>query len=207
MEGQRLEANTMQRMRERQEELGAIAQRNQAEESEFRGLLSALGQQGQVRQAQFGLGLQGVQQRNVAAESDFARQQAAMTQRNQAAQQAFAGAMQKTMSEEQLKQQQMANLQSFSGLAPVSGQFGALQGAGSGAGVVSPGVQYQPTNVMGLLQGQQQLASDTFGTQADIFGTQAKVAMQPSGFGQALGAVAGGFAGGAGAAWGAKKWP
>ena len=184
MQAQQLEVNTAQQLRERADELAALGQRNQAQEAEYQGLLAAVGQQAQVRQAQYGLGLQGVQQRNVAAESDFARQQAAMTQRNQAAQQSFAGAMQKTMSEEQLKQQQMANLQSFSGLAPVAGQFGALQGAGSGAGISSQGVQYQPTSAMQLLQGQQQMAQQQFGTQANIFGTQAKLSAAPSAFGR-----------------------
>ena len=195
MGGQRLEANTMQRMRERQDELGALAQRNQAEEAEYQGLLSALGQQAGTRQAQYGLDMQGIQQRNVAAQQDLAGQQQAMAQRNQAAQQSFTSAMQKAGTQEQMKQQQMANLQSFSGLAPVSSQFGALPGAQQAAQANFMPLQYQPTNAMGLLQGQQQLAASNFGTQANIYGTQAKIASQPSGFGQILGTVAGGWAG------------
>ena len=189
MGGQRLEANTMQRMRERQDELGALAQRNQAEEAEYQGLLSALGQQAGTRQAQYGLDMQGVQQRNVAAQQDLAAQQQAMAQRNQAAQQSFTSAMQKAGTQEQMKQQQMANLQSFSGLAPVSSQFGMLQGAQQAAQANFTPLQYQPTNAMGLLQGQQNLAASNFGTQANIFGTQAKIASQPSGFANVLGSA------------------
>jgi len=207
MGGQRLEANTMQRMRERQDELGALAQRNQAEEAEYQGLLSALGQQAGTRQAQYGLDMQGIQQRNVAAQQDLAAQQQAMAQRNQAAQQSFTSAMQKAGTQEQMKQQQMANLQSFSGLAPVSSQFGALPGAQQAAQANFMPLQYQPTNAMGLLQGQQNLAASNFGTQGQMWGQQAQIAAQPSGFGQVLGTVAGGFAGGAGSAWGAAKWP
>ena len=197
MGGQRLEANTMQRMRERQDELGALAQRNQAEEAEYQGLLSALGQQAGTRQAQYGLDMQGVQQRNVAAQQDLAAQQQAMAQRNQAAQQSFASAMQKAGTQEQMKQQQMANLQSFSGLAPVASQFGMLPGAQQAAQANFMPLQYQPTNAMGLLQGQQNLAQQQFGTQAGMWGQQAKIASQPSGFGQLLGTVAGGWAGSA----------
>ena len=200
---QAVEFDTSQRMRERADELSAMAQRNQAEEGEYQSLLSALGQQAATRQAQYGLDLQGVQQRNVAADADFAKQQQAMAQRNQAAQQSFASAMQKTMSEEQLKQQQMANLQSFSGLAPVAAQFGMLPGAQQAAASTYSPVQYQPTNAMQLLQGQQQLAASNFGTQANIYGTQAQMAMQPSGaagFGQLVGTTIGaaGHAGGFG---------
>ena len=195
MGGQRLEANTMQRMRERQDELGALAQRNQAEEAEYQGLLSALGQQAGTRQAQYGLDMQGVQQRNVAAQQDLAAQQQAMAQRNQAAQQSFTSAMQKAGTQEQMKQQQMANLQSFSGLSPVASQFGMLPGAQQAAQANFMPLQYQPTNAMGLLQGQQNLAQQQFGTQAGMWGQQAQIAGQPSGFGQLLGTVAGGWAG------------
>ena len=193
---QAAEFNTSQRLRERADELSAKAQRNQAEEGEYQSLLSALGQQGATRQAQYGLELQGTAQRNQAAEADLARQQQAMAQRNQAAQQSFAGAMQKTMSEEQLKQQQMANLQSFSGLAPVSAQFGNIQGAQQGVASSFQPIQYQPTNTMQLLQNQQQLSQQQFGTQAGIWGQQAEIAAQPSGFGQLAGTVIGGWAGG-----------
>jgi hypothetical protein len=179
---QAVEFDTSQRLRERADELSAMAQRNQAEEGEYQSLLSALGQQGATRQAQYGQELQGIQQRNVASEADLARQQQAMAQRNQAAQQSFASAMQKTMSEEQLKQQQMANLQSFSGLTPVAAQFGALQGAQQGVASSYQPIQYQPTDVAGLLQNQQQLASNTFGTQANIFGSQVQQSMAPSSF-------------------------
>ena len=160
-----------------------------------------------AEQSEFGMGQQVLAQRNQAADTDFARQQAAMGQRNQARQQAFANAMQRTATQQQMQQQQMANLQSFSGLAPVSTQFGGLAGAQqAGAANFNP-IQYTPTSGMQLLQGQQGLASNIFGTQANIYGTQTEAAMQPSGFGSLLGTVAGGFAGGAGAAWGAKKWP
>ena len=196
MGGQRLEANTMQRMRERQDELSALAQRNQAEEAEYQGLLSALGQQAGTRQAQYGLDMQGIQQRNVAAQQDLAAQQQAMAQRNQAAQQSFTSAMQKAGTQEQMKQQQMANLQSFSGLSPVASQFGMLPGAQQAAQANFMPLQYQPTNAMQMLQGQQNLAASNFGTQANIFGTQAEAAMQPSGFGQVLGTAAGVWAGG-----------
>ena len=187
---QAVEFDTSQRMRERADELSAMAQRNQAEEGEYQSLLSALGQQGATRQAQYGMELQGAAQRNQAAEADLARQQQAMAQRNQAAQQSFASAMQKTMSEEQLKQQQMANLQSFSGLTPVAAQFGALPGAQQAVASSFQPIQYQPTNVAGLLQNQQQLASKTFGTQANIFGTQAQLSMQSSPFERIAGGMA-----------------
>jgi hypothetical protein len=186
---QAAEFDTSQRLRERADELSAMAQRNQAEEGEYQSLLAALSQQGATRQAQYGQELQGIQQRNVASEADLARQQQAMAQRNQAAQQSFASAMQKTMSEEQLKQQQMANLQSFSGLAPVSAQFGNIQGAQQGVASSYQPIQYQPTNTMQLLQGQQNLASNTFGTQANIFGSQVQQSMAPTGFERIAGAV------------------
>ena len=192
---QAAEFNTSQRLRERADELSAMAQRNQAEEGEYQSLLSALGQQGATRQAQYGQELQGIQQRNVASEADLARQQQSMAQRNQAAQQSFASAMQKTMSEEQLKQQQMANLQSFSGLTPVAAQFGALQGAQQGVASSYQPIQYQPTNVGGLLQGQQNLAASVFGNQAEIYKTQAGLAAQPSGFAELLGTGVGVWAG------------
>jgi len=202
MGGQRLEANTMQRMRERQDELGALAQRNQAEEAEYQGLLSALGQQAGTRQAQYGLDMQGVQQRNVAAQQDLAAQQQAMAQRNQAAQQSFTSAMQKAGTQHQMEQQRIANLQSYVNKAPVASQFGMLQGAQQAAQANFTPLQYQPTNAMGLLQGQQQMAASNFGTQADIFGTQAKAATTPSGFGQVLGTVGGATMGGWAQNWG-----
>ena len=192
---QAAEFNTSQRLRERADELSAMAQRNQAQEGEYQSLLAALGQQGATRQAQYGQELQGIQQRNLAAEADLSRQQQAMAQRNQAAQQSFASAMQKTMSEEQLKQQQMANLQSFSGLTPVAAQFGALPGAQQGVASSYQPIQYQPTNTMQLLQGQQQMAASNFGTQADIWGKQAEIAAKPSGFAELLGTGVGVFAG------------
>ena len=192
---QAAEFNTSQRLRERADELSAMAQRNQAEEGEYQSLLAALGQQGATRQAQYGQELQGIQQRNVASEADLARQQQSMAQRNQAAQQSFASAMQKTMSEEQLKQQQMANLQSFSGLTPVAAQFGALQGAQQGVASSYQPIQYQPTIVGGLLQGQQNLAASVFGNQAELYKTQAGLAAQPSAFGAIAGGVAGALTG------------
>ncbi len=137
-------------------------------------------------------------QRNQAADTDFARQQAAMGQRNQARQQAFSNAMQQTATQQQMQQQQMANLQSFSGLAPVSGQFGGLAGAQAAAGANFNPMQYTPTSAAGLLGGQQNLAGNIFGTQANIWGQQAQMANQPSGFGSILGTVAGGLAGNAG---------
>ena len=192
---QAAEFNSSQRLRERADELSAMAQRNQAEEGEYQSLLSALGQQGATRQAQYGQELQGIQQRNVASEADLARQQQSMAQRKQAAHQSFASAMQKTMSEEQLKQQQMANLQSFSGLTPEAALFGALQGAQQGVASSYQPIQYQPTNVGGLLQGQQNLAASVFGNQANIFGSQAELAAQPSAFGAIAGGVAGALTG------------
>ena len=132
----------------------------------------------------------------MAAQQDLAAQQQAMAQRNQAAQQSFTSAMQKAGTQEQMKQQQMANLQSFSGLSPVASQFGMLPGAQQAAQANFMPLQYQPTNAMQMLQGQQNLAASNFGTQANIFGTQAEAAMQPSGFGQVLGTAAGVWAGG-----------
>ena len=98
----------------------------------------------------------------------------------------------------------MANLQSFSGLAPVSSQFGGLSGAQAQAGANFNPIQYQPTSAAALLQNQQSLQGNIFGTQANIWGQQAQAAMQPSGFGQILGTVGGAFAGGVGEAYGAK---
>tara|TARA_R110000824_G_scaffold163434_2_gene339184 strand:- start:2624 stop:4996 length:2373 start_codon:yes stop_codon:yes gene_type:complete len=194
-------------LRERGAELEGLAQRNQAEEAELNSLTQIVTQMNQARTGQFAMGVQATDQRNQAATADFQRQQQALAQRNQAAQQAYTNATQKTLTQDQMKQQQMANLQSFSGLQPVAGQYG-MTGAGaqqSAAGLYQP-PGYQPTNVMGMLQGQQQMAASNFGTQAGIWGQQAKIAGQPSGFGQVLGTVAGAFAGGAGQAWGAKKW-
>ena len=95
-----------------------------------------------------------------------------------------------------MQQQQMANLQSFSGLAPVSGQFGGLAGAQAAAGANFNPIQYQPTSAAGLLGGQQNLAGNIFGTQAGIWGKQAQIANQGSGFGQIAGTVAGAALGG-----------
>ena len=89
----------------------------------------------------------------------------------------------------------MANLQSFSGLAPISGQFGNLGGAQQAAFANYSPVQYQPTNTAALLQNQQNLQGSIFGTQANIWGQQAQAAMQPSGFGSLLGTVGGAWAG------------
>jgi len=135
-------------------------------------------------------------QRNQAADTDFARQQAAMGQRNQMRQQAYSNAMQQTATQQQMQQQQMANLQSFSGLAPVSGQFGGLAGAQAAAGANFNPIQYQPTSAAGLLGGQQSHAGNIFGTQANIWGKQAQIANQGSGFGQIAGTVAGAALGG-----------
>ena len=201
-----MDFNTSQRLRERADELGALAQRNQAEEREYQGLLQGLSQQQGARTAGFAMDLQGTDQRNQAMQGDFANQQAAMAQTNQARQQSFSNAMQRTMTEQQMQQQQMANLQSFSGLAPVSNQFGSLAGAQQAAFANFNPVQYQPTNTMALLQGQQQLQGNIFGTQANIWGQQAQAAAQPSGIGSAFGTILGGFAGGAGEAWGASRW-
>jgi len=194
-------------MQERADELAAMGQRNQAEESEYQNLLQGLQQQQNARTAGFGMQAQAVGQRNQAQEADFAREQAAIAQRNQARQQSFANAMQRTATQQQMQQQQMANLQSFSGLAPVSSQFGGLSGAQQQAAANFNPIQYQRTDAGQLLQNQQSLQGNIFGTQAGIWGQQAQAAAQPSGFGQLLGTVAGGFAGGAGAAWGANKWP
>ena len=149
-----------------------------------------------AEQSEFGMGQQVLAQRNQAADTDFARQQAAMGQRNQARQQAFANAMQRTATQQQMQQQQMANLQSFSGLAPVSTQFGGLAGAQqAGAANFNP-IQYQPTSGMALLQGQQGLASNIFGTQANIYDTQ--MSNQSGGFGGLLGSLAGSAVGSTG---------
>jgi len=204
---QATEFNTQQRMRERADELAAMAQRNQAEESEYQNLLQGLQQQQNARTAGFGMQQQAVAQRNQAAESDFAKQQSALAQRNQARQQSFANAMQRTATQQQMQQQQMANLQSFSGLAPVSQQFGGMAGAGQGMATTFNPIQYQPTSAQSLLQGQQQLQSNLFGTQSQNWQTQANIAAQPSGFGQILGTVAGSFAGGVGQKAGAKWFP
>ena len=195
---QQQEFDTQQQLRERADQLGAMAQRNQAEESEFQSLLQGLQQQQNARTAGFGMQAQAVGQRNQAQEADFAREQSAIAQRNQARQQSFANAMQRTATQQQMQQQQMANLQSFSGLAPVSTQFGGLSGAQAQAGANFNPIQYQPTSAQTLLQGQQQLQGNIFGTQANIWGQQAQAAAQPSGFGQILGTVGGAFAGGYG---------
>ena len=199
---QATEFNTQQRMRERADELAAMAQRNQAEESEYQNLLQGLQQQQNARTAGFGMQQQAVAQRNQAAESDFAKQQSALAQRNQARQQSFANAMQRTATQQQMQQQQMANLQSFSGLAPVSQQFGGMAGAGQGMATTFNPIQYQPSNAAQMMQAQQQLQGNLFGTQSQNWATQAQIAAQPSGFGQVLGTVGGAFAGGAGHAWG-----
>jgi len=196
LKAQALEFDTSQRMRERADELSGIAERKQSEESEYQALLAALGQQAGARQSEFAMGVQATDQRNLASQADFAGQQQALQQRNLAAQQAFASSMQKTMTEDQMQQQQMSNLQSFRGLQPVAAQYG-MTGPGaqqSAAGMYQPPT-YQPTNVMGMLQGQQQMAASNFGTQANIFGTQAKAATQPSGFGQIVGTGLGIYAG------------
>jgi hypothetical protein len=198
------EFNTQQRMRERADELAAMAQRNQAEESEYQNLLQGLQQQQNARTAGFGMQQQAVGQRNQAAEADFAKQQSALAQRNQARQQSFANAMQRTATQQQMQQQQMANLQSFSGLAPVSQQFGGMAGAGQGMQTTFNPIQYQPSSAAQMMQGQQQLQGNLFGTQSQNWATQAQIAAQPSGFGQILGTVAGGFAGGVGEKAGAK---
>ena len=198
------EFNTQQRMRERADELSAMAQRNQAEESEYQNLLQGLQQQQNVRTAGFGMQQQAVGQRNQAAEADFAKQQSALAQRNQARQQSFANAMQRTATQQQMQQQQMANLQSFSGLTPVSQQFGGMAGAQQGMQATFNPIQYQPTSAQALLQGQQQLQSSLFGTEANIWSQQAQMANQPSAFGQVLGTAAGAFAGGFGEMAGAK---
>ena len=195
LEAQQLEINTQQKMRNRADELAALAQRNQAQEAEYQDLLAGMGQRQQAEQAQFGM-----------QQSQLEQEQAYGQRKDQQAQQKFAGAMQKTMSQEQLKQQQMANLQSFSGLAPQASQFGMMPGAQQAAASSFTPLQYQPTNAMGLLQGQQNLAASNFGTQGQMWGQQAQIAAQPSGFGQALGAIGGGLAGGVGSAWGASKW-
>jgi len=130
------------------------------------------------------------------AQQNFATEQAAMGQRNQARQQAFANAMQRTGTQQQMQQQQMANLQSFSGLAPVSGQFGGLAGAQqAGAANFNP-IQYTPTSGMQLLQGQQGLQGNIFGTQANIYDTQ--TSNQSGGFGGLLGSLAGSAVGSTG---------
>ena len=194
---QRDEFNTQQRLRERADELGAIAQRNQAEESEYQGLLQALQQQQGARTAEFGMQERAVAQRNQAGEADFAREQAAIAQRNQARQQSFANAMQRTATQEQMKQQQMQNLQSFSGLAPVSQQFGGGMGVTQqGMGATFNPIQYTPTNAFALLGQQQQLQGNLFGTQSQNWATQAQMANQPSAFGQILGGVGGAVLGG-----------
>jgi len=185
-------------MQERADELAAMGQRNQAEESEYQNLLQGLQQQQNARTAGFGMQAQAVGQRNQAQEADFAREQAAIAQRNQARQQSFANAMQRTATQQQMQQQQMANLQSFSGLAPVSSQFGGLSGAQQQAAANFNPIQYQPTSAAALLQNQQSLQGNIFGTQSQNWRTQAQMAAQPSGFGQILGTVGGAFAGGYG---------
>ena len=185
-------------MQERADELAAIGQRNQAEESEYQNLLQGLQQQQNARTAGFGMQAQAVGQRNQAQEADFAKEQSAIAQRNQARQQSFANAMQRTATQQQMQQQQMANLQSFSGLAPVSSQFGGLSGAQAQAGANFNPIQYQPTSAGALLQGQQQLQGNIFGTQANMWGKQVEAAAQPSGFGQLLGTGLG--------VWAGKTW-
>ena len=145
-------------MQERADELGAMSQRNEAEEAEFQNLLQGLQQQQNARTAGFSMQSQATAQRNQALEADFARKQATLAQRNQARQQSFNDAMQRTATQQQMKQQQMANLQSFSGLAPVSSQFGSLSGAQQQAGANFNPIQYNPTDGMQLLQNQQNLA-------------------------------------------------
>ena len=50
-----MEINTQQKMRNRADELAALAQRNQAQEAEYQDLLAGMGQRQQAEQAQFGM--------------------------------------------------------------------------------------------------------------------------------------------------------
>ena len=119
-----------------------------------------------------------------------------MASRNTAAQQSYQNAMNRASGQEQLKQQQMANLQSFSGLAPVSSQFGAGAMAQQAAAANFMPTQYDATSGASLYGMNQGLAQSNYGGAMDAWQTQAQQASKPSPFGAILGTVAGAALGG-----------
>lgn len=118
-----------------------------------------------------------------------------MASRNTATQQAFQNAMGRATGQEQLKQQQMANLQSFSGLAPVASQFGLAGGAQQAAAANFMPTQYEATSGASLYGMNQGLAQGNYQGAMNAWQTQAQIGAQPSGFGQILGGTLGAFAG------------
>ena len=119
-----------------------------------------------------------------------------ISSRNTAAQQTYQNAMNRASGQEQLKQQQMANLQSFSGLAPVSSQFGMLGGAQQAAAANFMPTQYEATSGQSLYGMNQGLAQSNYQGAMDAWQTQAQIGSKPSPFGQILGTVAGAALGG-----------
>lgn len=119
-----------------------------------------------------------------------------ISSRNTAAQQTYQNAMNRASGQEQLKQQQMANLQSFSGLAPVSSQFGMLGGAQQAAAANFMPTQYEATSGQSLYGMNQGLAQSNYQGEMSAWQTQAQIGSKPSPFGQILGTVAGAALGG-----------
>ena len=119
-----------------------------------------------------------------------------MASRNTASQQSYQNAMNRASGQEQLKQQQMANLQSFSGLAPVSSQFGAGAMAQQAAAANFMPTQYDATSGASLYGMNQGLAQSNYGGAMDAWQAQAQQASKPSPFGSILGTVGGAIVGG-----------
>ena len=143
---------------------------------------------------------------NRRAQANFANMMQQIQQSNQAKGATFAAGQQNLGQRAAARQQDVGNIQSMLGLQPVAAQGGYLSGLQQGAAPFSMPQMQRGTaldpNAAATAAG---FAGNVFGTQGDMWSTQAQIAAQPSGIGQLVGGVLGAFGGGYGEALG-KNW-
>jgi hypothetical protein len=147
---------------------------------------------------------------NRLAQANFANAMQQVQQGNQAKGATFAGQQQNLGQRLAARQQDVGNIQSLLGLQPLAAQAGQLSGLQQGASPFTmPQMQRGTVLDPNAAATSANFAGNVFGTQGDIWGTQARIAAQPSGVGQIFGTAFGALTGGIGEGLGAglsKKW-
>lgn len=151
--------------------------------------------QSRIAQQNLANRMMGIEQRTGALDREEAAKANRLAQRNQAIQQSYQNVMGRTLQQAGLQQQRLANMQAFAFGQPLVNQLGALGGMQQQAAPYTPtqvGAVGQP--IGNQLAQAQNFALGRYGTQADVYGTQAQLSMQPSGlagFGKLLGTTIG----------------
>lgn len=181
-----------------------------ANQANFENQLASMGFNNAARQQGFQNQQAAVGFNNQAAQQGFANSLEAINQRNQSRQNQFSAAQGQTQQRAAARQQDLANIQSFLGLAPVAQIAGYNQNAQQGASPFSS-FSYGDRLASNVNQNAGQLgtnfAQGVFGTQAGIYGSQLQNSGSP--LGSLAGSMFGAATGGIGQAMGSRlgqKW-